>query len=74
MSEMSNFFESTKSKIVLSTSIFAQVVDRTFLPSTIDRGKGGGERICIPKFQILKVNNLTTLKAHLEPEKRNSDS
>ena len=33
---MSNFFEKPKSKILPSTSIFAQVVDRTVLPSTID--------------------------------------
>jgi hypothetical protein len=39
MSEMSNFSEKPKSKIVPSTSIFAQIVDRT---STIDRWGGGG--------------------------------
>jgi hypothetical protein len=43
---MSNFFEKPKSKIVPSTSIFAQVVDWTVLPSTINRwwGGRGGER------------------------------
>jgi hypothetical protein len=36
MSEMSNFFKKPNSKIVPPTSIFAQVEDRTVLPSPID--------------------------------------
>ncbi len=39
---MSNFFEKPKSKIMPSTSIFAQVVDGTVLPLTIALIIGGG--------------------------------
>jgi hypothetical protein len=52
MSEMSNFFEKPKLKIVPSTLIFAQVEDRTVLPLTIDRG-GGGTHI-YPKIANFK--------------------
>jgi hypothetical protein len=55
--------------ILPSTSIFAQAEDRIVQPSTINRwgvGKGGG-RICVPKFQILKVNSLPKLEETLSP-------